>query len=331
MIFNIINKHPASYVVLVSLFSLFFLASCSAGEENESADVAAFAERHPEQVEKAVDSIEHRSGQAKEATASIERRPAYTDHAAAAIERHPEHTEQAAASVERHPDYSQLSASSAVSSSGHTQQPAASVSRRPANIVESASAESSPELAQNTSRVDDYRVVLGVDEIIRIPGIAGELRVWIGSPDYSPNFPERMVQDETTLPAVGESATVQPFAPAFKISPTETQCIKIHPSGSEVRFKLTPQKQGTFEVGANVYLFDSADCSGSPIPKTAATLKVSVEVDKKEIFIEKVHELLDVLWEKFVDFWAALVAILLGLILFLIRGKLKKWFGYTGD
>lgn len=180
----------------------------------------------------------------------------------------------------------------------------------------------------NENRIDAYRVELGADETLKIPGIPGELRVWIGSPDHSADFPERMIRDETSVPALGDSAKVEPFAPAFEIDPPETECIKIHPSGSEVRFKLTPKKQGTFEVGANVYLFDSIDCSGSPIPKTAATLKVLVEVNQKDIFLGKLSELWDAFWEKFVEFWGALLAIFFGLLLFLIRGKLKKWFGY---
>lgn len=289
MIFNINNRRPASCVLLVSLFSLFLLVSCSEGEETQSADTAASVERQPDYAE--------------EAAASIERRPAVTD--------------QPTVAIEHHTTYSRLSGSTAARSSGSSQQAMASVG-------------SSPLVADSTNRADEYNVVLGVDETIKIPGLPGELRVWIGSPDYDPDFPDRMVQDQASVPAVGESAKVQPFAPAFTIEPAETQCIRIHPSGSEVRFKLIPQKQGSFEVGANVYLFDSLDCSGSPIPKTASTLKVLVEVDNKQAFLEKLNELWHVLWEKFVEFWGALLVIFFGLILFLIRGKLKKWFGY-GD
>lgn len=299
MIFNLKNRYPASWLVLISLFSLFFLAACSNDGADESADITA----SPERLDEAVDSIEHRPTQSKEGTASIERRPA--------------RTEQPSASIEHHSTYSRLSASSAMRISGSLEHA-------------TASAGSSPVMADDTNRADEYNVVLGVDETIKIPGLPGELRVWIGSPDYQPDFPERMAQDEAAVPAVGESAKVQPFAPAFTIEPAETQCIRIHPSGSEVRFKLIPEKKGSFEVGANVYLFDSLDCSGSPIPKTAATLKVLVEVDGKQAFLEKANELRHVLWEKFVEFWAALLAIFFGLILFLIRGKLKRWFGY-GD
>jgi hypothetical protein len=194
-----------------------------------------------------------------------------------------------------------------------------------------ASVERSPVIADDTNKIDDYRVVLGVDQTIKIPGPPGELRVWIGSPEYEPDFPDRMSRDEATVPAVGESATVEPFAPAFEISPAQTQCIGIHPTGSEVRFTLIPQEQGTFEVGANVYLYTSDNCTGAPIPKTAATLKVQVEVDNREIFIEKMRELWHIAWEKFVEFWAALLAIFFGLILFLIRGKLKRWFSYNDN
>jgi len=316
MIFNFKNKRPASWVVLISLCSLFCLASCADDCAVESADTSPTAERQPEQLEEATDSVENRSEQLEEATDSVENRSEQTEEATASIDRRPARTEQPIASIERYSAHARLSGSSVWST----------------ELTErsGAAAGSSPVMADDTNRINKYNVVLGVDETIKIPGRPGELRVWIGSPEYQPDFPERMTQDEATIPAVGESAKVEPFAPAFTIEPAETQCIRIHPSGSEVRFKLIPQKQGSFEVGANVYLFDSLDCSGSPIPKTAATLKVLVEVDRKQAFLEKLNELWHVLWDKFVEFWAALLVIFFGLILFLIRGKLKRRFGY-GD
>jgi|GEM_PF-6776086 len=178
-------------------------------------------------------------------------------------------------------------------------------------------------------KAGEYTIVLGADKQIQIPGFPGELRVWIGSSEFSPNFSERMTQDEKIIPALGKAARVEPFAPAFKIEPEEIKCIKIHPSGSEVRFKLIPKKSGSFYVGANVFLFDSLDCTGSPIPKTAATLKVIVKANKKEILFDKAKDLWDVFWQQFLEFWAAFVAISFALILFLIRGKLKQWFGFN--
>ncbi|MDD3762975.1 MAG: hypothetical protein PHP86_06780 [Nevskiales bacterium] len=177
----------------------------------------------------------------------------------------------------------------------------------------------------------EYRVELAADEQMQIPGVSGELRVWIGRADHQPSFPEGLTRDATTLPAVGQSATVEPFAPAFEIEPAETQCIRIHPSGSEVRFVLKPRRSGIFNVGANVFLFDTADCSGTPIPKTTATLKVTVAVNREEIISEKAGELGTVFWAKLLDFWGAFVALLFALILFLIRGRMKKWFGFEGN
>lgn len=180
----------------------------------------------------------------------------------------------------------------------------------------------------STNTFDAYRVVLGADEQLKIPGIPGELRVWIGDSAYQPDMSEDMTHTQTTLSAAGEWAKIEPFAPAFAIEPKETPCIKIHPSGSEVRFQLTPRKAGTFEVGATVYLYSSPGCSGDPIPKIAANLHVTVNVDKKGVVQEKGKELWEIFWEQLLEFWTALLVLFFGLVLFLIRGRLKKWFGY---
>lgn len=184
----------------------------------------------------------------------------------------------------------------------------------------------SKDLKQN--KFDEYRVVLAANKQMKIPGLPGELRVWIGNPNYQPSLPDDMTEANTTLPAVGEWAKIEPHAPAFKLEPAETPCIKIHPSGSEVRFNLMPQKSGIFKVGATVYLFSSSNCSDAPIPKIATDLYVTVHVDKKIIVQEKGKELWTIFWEQLLEFWEALLIILFGLILFLIRGKLKQWFGY---
>ena len=175
---------------------------------------------------------------------------------------------------------------------------------------------------------DQYKVVLGVDGEITYPGLPGHLRVWIGNSNFEPSFPETMIQDETLVPAIGESATVKPDADAFVVDPPETACFKIHPSGSEVSFKLTANQAGTFEVGADVKLYGSDDCSGAPVPKSVEYLQVVVTVDNEEIARGKFQELVVILWQKILDFWGALLSLFFALILFLIRGKLKVWFGF---
>jgi hypothetical protein len=175
---------------------------------------------------------------------------------------------------------------------------------------------------------EEYKVVLGADPKIKMPGIPGELRVWIGSPTIDPNLPTYLTRATGSLPAIGETAKVTPFAPAFDVEPKESICMGIDPTGSAVRFRLRPTKAGTFNVGADVQLFYSDNCSGTPVPKSTETLQVEVVVDTDEAFQARSNQLGQIFWEKFVDFWGVLVALFFGLVLFLIRGRLKKWFAF---
>lgn len=194
---------------------------------------------------------------------------------------------------------------------------------------ETATTKSTQSKDSKANKFDEYRVVLAADKQMKIPGLPGELRVWIGNPNYQPIIPDDMAEANTTLPAaLGGWAKIEPHAPAFTLEPPATPCVKIDPSGSEVRFNLIPQKAGTFKVGASVWLFKSPNCEDSPVPKAAADLYVTVKVDKKVIVKEKGKELWTIFWEQLLEFWKAFLILLFGLILFLIRGKLKRWFGY---
>jgi len=177
---------------------------------------------------------------------------------------------------------------------------------------------------------DDYKVVLGADSPIKLPGTPGRLRVWIGDPGYKPTFPAEMTTATGALPAVGVTAKVTPIAPAFVIEPKNSVCVTIHPTGSEVTFSLTPKDKGTYDVGAEVLLFNSSDCTGAPIPKATTTLKVTVEVNKAKIREQHVKKFGDVFWENLEKFWGALLALLSALVLFLLRRRLKKLFGFGG-
>lgn len=179
---------------------------------------------------------------------------------------------------------------------------------------------------------EEYKVVLGAEEQLQLPGLPGELRVWIGPIDRDPTLPNHFVADETRVPAEGKSAEVEPFAPGFEVSPAATQCIKLHPSGSEVRFQLRPKSAGDFKVGADIRLYDSVDCSGSPVPKTAATLTVTVEVSAPDWLMAKGNELWQIFWDQFIEFWAAFLGLFFALLLFLFKKSLKRRFGFgEGD
>jgi hypothetical protein len=255
----------------------------------------------------------------EEAAAPSESSPEYAKEVAAPSESYPEYGEEVAAPPASYPEYAEEVAPPPASYPEYGEE---------ADALLESYIEYGEEAAAPAESYPEYTVVLGVDEQLGIPGFPGELRVWIGNSNFKPNFPTSMIQDETTIPGEGESAKVVPFAPAFEIDPPEIQCIKIHLRGSELRFKLIPKKAGTFNVGANVFLFDSLDCSGSPIPKIAATLQVMVEVNTKEILAAKAGEIWSIFWEKLLEFWAAFVVLIFGLILFLIRSKLKQWFGF---
>jgi hypothetical protein len=176
-----------------------------------------------------------------------------------------------------------------------------------------------------------YKVVLGVDEQLALPGEPANLRIWIGDDGFAPDFSSGMSSAEGSIAALGDSAQIEAYAPAFRIEPDASKCIRIHPSGSEVRFKLYPQHAGEFAVGAIINLFDSPDCSGPPVPKTTTELKVQVKVNVVGWFQGRLTELWAIFWENALEFWASLLALIFATALFLVRGKLKKWFGFKAE
>jgi hypothetical protein len=181
------------------------------------------------------------------------------------------------------------------------------------------------------SKFDEYKVVLGADSTIKIPGPPGRLRVWIGNKNNNPDIPMTMAQATSTIPALGTTAKVTPIAPAFEIEPHDSICVQIDPTGSDTFFNLKPKDKGSYEVGAQVFLYKSADCSGTPIPKATTTITVTVNVDDKKIHDDRKKKFGEVFWGKVLKFWGELLAIISALILFLLRRHLKKWFGFGGN
>ncbi|MCG3168097.1 MAG: hypothetical protein POELPBGB_03897 [Bacteroidia bacterium] len=176
--------------------------------------------------------------------------------------------------------------------------------------------------------LENYNVVLTVDSSFKTYE-TGELRVWIGAEGTVVKIRQGQVQDSVTIPArLGQSAKITPFAPGFTVAPAETQCIEIDPSGSEVRFMLTPNGAGTWKVSADIKVYNTPDCSGVPVPKSAATLTVVIEVDHKREAGSKLGEMGAVVWEKFMSFWGALVTLVFGSLLYFFRKKFKSKTGF---
>jgi len=185
-----------------------------------------------------------------------------------------------------------------------------------------------PTSAPRTLSLEDYSVTVAANETMEIPGPPGELRVWIGIDRLAPRAQPGMVTETVTLGNVGQTARIKPFALGIDVDPSESLCAKIAPSGSEVRFKLSPSKIGTFTVGATVALYDTPDCSGPPVPKSANSVTVKVVVNRAGQVREGASEMGSIAWRAFLDFWRELLALVFFAVLFLLRKRIRKWFGW---
>ena len=199
-------------------------------------------------------------------------------------------------------------------------------SRRPARrrYIMASQAGSNNEI----ENLESYSVVVSADKEIRIPGPPGEMRVWIGSPTHKPTTAAGMHSGETVIPALSNTAKITPFAPGMEVVPKESVCERIDPTGSEVRFQLKPAAKGTYKVGADVALYVSSDCSGLPIPKATSTIQVEVSVNTMVKIEQHGDEIAAETWKGFLAFWGKVVALIFALLLFLIRKRLFKWFGF---
>ena len=175
---------------------------------------------------------------------------------------------------------------------------------------------------------EDYKVVVDVDDSIEVH-TKGNLEVWIGLEEYTPNQTPNTIRNTTSMPSnLGSYARITPYAPDFDIDPGEPQIVRIHPSGTKVLFTLIPQKKGRFKIGAKIELFDNEECAGVGIPKASDIVSVVVTVDGKIDCMTRLLLLWDVVWENFVRFWGAFVALFFAALIFVIRKFIKKKTGY---
>ena len=183
---------------------------------------------------------------------------------------------------------------------------------------------------------DEYTAVLDVTSQMELHQ-KGDLRVWIGIENYKEthNMPEvevDMVRKTTTFPGdEGNYARITPYAPDFRIEPEESQIMRIVPSGSSVLFTIIPEKKGEFKISAKIELFDNPNFEGVPIPKTTNIVSVVVSVDPKVNLMARLGQLGTVLWDNFLKFWGAVVALIFGALLFVTRKFIKKKTGFMGN
>ena len=204
--------------------------------------------------------------------------------------------------------------------------------------IEYLSDQPEPDYSENSSlpilskEKKDFKVVLSVDSVMYLKQ-SGMMQIWIGEEDIDVAFSKGMNQDIKRISSsIGRFAKISPYAPDFDIKALSTTiCYKIDPSGSEVRYSLTPKDEGEYKVSADIELFDTQDCTGISVPKTAKALSVSVKVNMNKEISKKVHEMEKVVWDKFKIFWIALITLLFGAAIFVARRFIKKKTGYEDE
>jgi hypothetical protein len=161
---------------------------------------------------------------------------------------------------------------------------------------------------------------------LELPGTDGLLQVWIGLKTNLPGAGSSANSAIQSLGMRGQTAMVTPVAPDFTVAPANTVCVRLVPSGSWSNFTLTPKHTGNLTVGANVQLFDSADCSGIPVPESTAFVQVPVTVCTKCAAESGLASMWKTTWDAFSQFWAWLVgAFFLTIMVLLNRWRLRKF------
>lgn len=172
-------------------------------------------------------------------------------------------------------------------------------------------------------QADDFSVSVSATRDLKFPGPPGRLRVWIGLAHNAPAIGSEDVGATRPLRETGRTARITPIALGMETDPP-SGCLKIDPDGSEKIFSLRPRSRGSFKVGASVDLFNSDDCSGTPVPKSSELITVEVKVG----YASRLDELAAQTWAALLDFWGQALALASALLLFLLRKKLSGWFGF---
>lgn len=183
----------------------------------------------------------------------------------------------------------------------------------------SAAASSGP--ADSAADLASYIARVSATDHIELPGSKGQLTVWIGLPQNLPQENTGTVSATASLGMRGQTATITPFAPDFEVDPASTVCERVVPSGSVVNFALVPKQAGDLTVGANVQLFDSADCSGVPVPKSTSLIRVQVQVCRMCYVQSGLASLGLTAWTAFTKFWAWL----LGVVFLTLGVLINRW------
>lgn len=176
-----------------------------------------------------------------------------------------------------------------------------------------------------------YIARVSATDRIELPGAKGMLTVWIGLAQNLPDDDSGTASSTQSLGMRGQTATVTPFAPDFDVDPARTVCERVVPSGSVVRFALSPKQAGDLTVGANVQLFDSADCSGVPVPKSTSLIRIQVRVCRMCYVQSGLASMGQAAWSAFSHFWTWLLGVIFLTLGVLVNRWRRRKFHITKD
>lgn len=177
-------------------------------------------------------------------------------------------------------------------------------------------------------KVNDYEVGLDVNKRI-ILGRKRHVSVWIAPKDRIPELQEGKARNTATVPAkeMKSYARITLVASECKIDDPNPQVTGISESGASVPFSVTPEIVGATDISAKVELSDKEDFQEAPYTWTE-TVTVTVYVDGWEIIRAHLRKIGEFTLDKLTVFLSALVALVLGMALYVIRKYLKQKTGY---
>ncbi|MBO7491438.1 MAG: hypothetical protein J6T59_03245 [Bacteroidales bacterium] len=175
---------------------------------------------------------------------------------------------------------------------------------------------------------NDYMAISTITKNKMTMEETNKLRVWIGDESeaskYRPKEDSEMAHDTIVFPDVKATyARITPNAPDFEVEP-KSFIVPISPKGVEKTFILKPLQEGSFQVSAEIELFDNKECIGVGYPVASGEVIVEVGVDNIGHFKKFLRRLGSELGVQFEKFWAALLVVVFGALIFVIRKFIKK-------
>ena len=189
--------------------------------------------------------------------------------------------------------------------------------------------------SDSSTNAKDYTAISTITQEKMTMEETNKLKIWIGEESeaakYKPKENKEMAHDTIVFNSVNATyARITPNAPDFEVEP-KSIVVPIVPTGVEKTFTLKPIQEGTFNVSAEIELFKNEECIGVGYPVASGEVTVEVAVDNMGHFKKFLRRLGGEFGDQFEKFFAALLVILFGALIFVIRKFIKKKTEYNDD